>query len=845
MPTKKDLEASIAKLEKQLDTQSHIEKLLRLQRDLAVGLVTRGDLQEAFQLILDTALQIEGIDAGGIYLIDRATGCLKLIRHAGLAQDLYQELSHHHPHSPQTRLAAEGKPIYANHLKPHLTSTDPQPDQDISTYAMIPIRQEQEIMAVLFLASHTQNEIPRHSRNVIEGIAAQLGAVISRIETQEELGYREGELMCINRELQQEIVKHKQVREALEQNEAKYRALVEQSILGIVVLQGMRVVFANQAFARLSGYSIEELKNLTEEQIATVIHPEDRDLVWSRFRKRLEGKEVPDLYEFRAIRKDGSARLLEMHSSLIQFNQNPAVQAAIIDITERKQHEKALTESENRFRMLADTLPEVVFETDHNNRITYMNKKAFELTLYTQKDFDQGLMAEKLVIEKDREKVRQQIQNIFEGQSIGLSEYTALRKDGSTYPVLVHSSLILHNGRPAGLRGFVIDLSERKKTEQELLRSQKLESIGQLAGGIAHDFNNYLTLILGCCSLMEQEVTGSPFVDEMLKDIEKATKRARGLTKQLLTFSRGGAPVKKEVSINQILIDSFQLALSGSSVRCDFTPDESLWTTHLDEDLIKQAMSNIIINAKQSMPQGGIVGASAKNMILKSTPSIPLESGEYVMIRIEDQGSGIEPEILPMIFDPYFTTKTTSSGLGLAVSHSIIKHHAGHISVDSTPGKGTVFNIYLPAAARAADSDASKNQNVFPHTKGKILIMDDDPMIRNTVRRMLTQIGYRSDVAADGREAIKMYQQAHKSPDPFDLVMLDLTVPGGLGGKETIEKLIEFDPEIIAIVSSGYYNDPVMSDYSVHGFKGVLAKPYGVAELADLLVKLHKKNHSQ
>lgn len=378
-------------------------------------------------------------------------------------------------------------------------------------------------------------------------------------------------------------------------------------------------------------------------------------------------------------------------------------------------------------------------------------------------------------------------------------------------------------------------ISEKQEMEMEILGAQKFESIGIIAGGIAHDFNNILTAISGNITLAKMYIKPGDKAYEKLTQAEKASFRAKDLTRQLLTFSKtGGAPDKTTISITELARDSAGFALRGSNVRLKFSLPDDLSPVDADEGQINQVINNLIINAGQAMPDGGTIWLMAENVTVGRENSLPFEGGKYVRMAIKDQGIGIQKAAIPKIFDPYFTTKPKGSGLGLATAYSIVKNHDGYIDVESELNAGTTFFIYLPASQK--ESVKPKYEEKKPHGgKGKILIMDDEKEIRELSGEMLESIGYEVEFAIDGTEAIKTYKLAKKSKNPFDIVIMDLTVPGGMGGREAIQKLREIDPEVRAIVSSGYANDPVMIDFKKYGFSDVIAKPYKLAELSEVL----------
>ena len=414
------------------------------------------------------------------------------------------------------------------------------------------------------------------------------------------------------------------------------------------------------------------------------------------------------------------------------------------------------------------------------------------------------------------------------------AERTAPTDKGLLYVEITASPLIDQDGHVYGGIEAVRDITVRKKITEEVLRAQKLESIGLLAGGIAHDFNNLLTALLGNISLAKIYAGTDEKVVEKLAAAEKASLRAKDLTQQLLTFSKGGAPVKKVMYIKDILQDSCSFALRGANVNCGYEFQEDLWPVDVDSGQLSQVIHNLVINADQAMPEGGIVSISAENVVFDKKKSLQLAADNYIRVSVNDQGVGINQQDLPRIFDPFFTNKPGGSGLGLATAFSIIKNHQGHITVETTPGKGSTFLVYLPAADKKVVAPR-KDEAITYLGEGRILLMDDNEDVRETAAGLLTHAGYTVALANDGAEAVIMYQQALDEEKRFDGVILDLTVPGGMGGKDAAENILAVDPSAKIIVSSGYANDPIMADYPKYGFSGVVPKPYKIQDLSKVV----------
>jgi signal transduction histidine kinase/ActR/RegA family two-component response regulator len=402
--------------------------------------------------------------------------------------------------------------------------------------------------------------------------------------------------------------------------------------------------------------------------------------------------------------------------------------------------------------------------------------------------------------------------------------------DGCCAPI--HSS-------GAGVIGTVLvfrDVTGHERLEQELVRATRLESVGILAGGIAHDFNNILTVILGNVALAALDVEGSSDAAHSLREAEKATLRARDLTQQLLTFAKGGEPVRAAVHLDAVVREITTFTLHGSKVRPEFAMPDDLWPADADRGQIGRVVQNLVINAVQAMPEGGTITITLSNEALSASSRVALPAGDYVRIAIADTGVGIKPENLSRIFDPYFTTKQMGSGLGLAAVYSIVNKHRGTIDVQSQLGIGTTFRVWLPAShALVLQDDEADLAVQRVSMKGRVLFMDDEEPIRQLATFFLRRFGFEVVCVADGAEVVKKYRDAMKEGCPFVLVIVDLTVPGGMGGREAVAQLHEIDPRVKAIVSSGYSSDPVLANYREHGFCGVAAKPYEMSDLTRVL----------
>ena len=496
----------------------------------------------------------------------------------------------------------------------------------------------------------------------------------------------------------------------------------------------------------------------------------------------------------------------------------------------RRWAERDLRESEKKYRQLVENVNDVVFSLDATGCITYISPVAQKLFGYA--DFDMiGRHFSFFIPAQDRPALETNWSRLkFEsGWSL---EFRGLDSAGNLRYLSAVVQPMLEQGKVKSISGMLSDITIRRRLEEEQQRVARLESVGVLAGGIAHDFNNILTAILGNISLARMDAAPGSEIQESLEHAEKASLRAKDLTLQLLTFSKGGAPVKELASLTELLKDTANSALTGSKVKGHFSIPADLWQAEIDARQVSQVIYNLVTNARQAMPAGGTIEISAENIVISEKQSLgnllPLKEGDYIRVRVADHGCGIPAEHLEKIFDPFFTTKINASGLGVATSFSIARQHDGYLSVESEVGSGSTFSLYLPASASKQD----KKKAIKAPGKARILVMDDEQGVRQVAGRMLRHLGYQDvEFATDGSEAIKLYKAAMKSGQPFRVAIIDLTIPGGHGGEWTIRKLLEIDPGVKAIVCSGYVDDPVMARYRDYGFSGMVAKPYTLAEL--------------
>jgi PAS domain S-box-containing protein len=511
-----------------------------------------------------------------------------------------------------------------------------------------------------------------------------------------------------------------------------------------------------------------------------------------------------------------------------------------IDVTELMQAKAVMAQEKERLSITLESIGEGVVATDSKGYITLINRAAEELTGWSGDDavnmpvcnifnvYQQGeehscsTLFEDVL--RDPEKIEQ------------MSNITLKKKKGAECLISLSAAPIRsENDNASGIILVFRDITKEKRLDEEMAKSDRIDSIGVLAGGIAHDFNNLMSSVLGNVSLAKKFLTPQDKLYGLLDETEKSTRRAKGLTQQLLTFAKGGAPIINLVSLKDLIEESARFSSSGSHIKCGFSFADDLWSVNVDTGQIGQVIQNLVINASQAMPSGGTVRVSAENILLDQDDIIPLSHGKYVRVDIKDSGKGIEKDNLDKIFDPYFSTKKTGHGLGLAICFSIVKKHGGHIFADSVVGEGSTFTLYLPASEEDVSPSSAAEKNGVVNGYGRILVMDDEEMIRDISETMLRHMGYQVEVCVDGEEAIELYRKAMKEEQPYDAVIMDLTIPGGMGGKEAIEKIMAIDPTVKAIVSSGYANDPIMASFRRYGFIGVVPKPYSMDELSAVL----------
>ncbi len=508
------------------------------------------------------------------------------------------------------------------------------------------------------------------------------------------------------------------------------------------------------------------------------------------------------------------------------------------------EHKAAKLELARQRERLAITLASIgdgVIATDAAGSVVLMNPVAERLTGWKKetalgRNVDDVL---RLVDGKERKPINSLAREVMLSDRVVQmqGDTLLLTDDGREVPVADSAAPVRDDyGNVAGSVVVFRDNTTQMRFISELERASRLESIGLLAGGIAHDFNNVLTVIDGKIAVARLRANEQAEVDETLIEAQNAAERGKMLARELLTFARGGAPIRREADLGRVIIDSTRFALAGANVECRFDIPGDLWSAEIDEGQIGQAIQNLVINAKESMPEGGVVEVAARN-VMGCQPTVRSSTGRLVQIEIRDHGVGIEEAHMQHVFDPYFSTKGEGRGLGLAVVHSVIQKHGGAVLVDSKVGVGTKVTIELPSSGVVMERPAAVEMPL-QRGSGRVLWMDDEPGVLEVGSELLRILGYEVECARDGEEALRLCATAKEAGRPFRLAILDLTVPGGMGGKEAAVRLKGIDPEVSVVVCSGYSNSPIMANFRENGFEGVLQKPFTVNDLASLVKSL-------
>lgn len=797
----------VVQMHEDITERKRVEDLTRQLLELGQSLSTAGDLNKALSLCVQAAIEVSGMDSGGAYLVDKTTGALELSYHEGLSPEFIRAASYFAADMPNTRLVMQGKPVYSEYETLFISlfpaTKDPVLNKgDLNFIAIVPVQYEGKVIACLNIASHTLEKIPQSNQNALETLALQIGGIIARLQAEE----------------------------ALRESEERYRSLQTNIPVGIFrSTPEAKIVSANPAMVRMFGCASEE-DVLAIPAVDFYLYPEQR----KELLKMLKGQGIVTDFEVQLKRKNGQVFWGSFNIKGVTNKKGKIIfhDGILEDISERKKWEEAIVRAREEWERTFDSVSEMITIIDEKYKIIRANKATIDRLGITQEQIAAGLSCYRVFHNTNKPPdFCPHTRMLLDGQEHSVEMYE--EHLGCDLSVTVSPQYDL-DGKLIGAVHSARDITEQKKVDEELEKAEKLESLGLLAGGIAHDFNNILTSILVNINLSKVYVQDEDKAAARLIEAEKAISRAKDLTQQLLTFSRGGAPIRSRSSIHGLLKDTTEFALSGSNVKCDFAVDDNLWDVDIDEGQISQVIQNLVLNAVQAMPAGGTILIAADNLTVKPNDSLPLKEGKYIKIYVQDHGVGIPREYLKKIFDPFFSTKQKGSGLGLSTAYSIIKNHNGLIRVESELGRGSTFFVYLPAVGKRAGKKKADIE-ILPKGTGKILLMDDEDIILDATSDILEEFGYTVEPVKDGSQAIKRYAEAMLAGTPFDVIIMDLVVPGSKGGVETIREILKIDPEAKAVVSSGYSTDPVMANYREYGFSGAVSKPYKIRDMHAVL----------
>ncbi|MGD8388436.1 MAG: PAS domain S-box protein [Desulfobacteraceae bacterium] len=642
-----------------------------------------------------------------------------------------------------------------------------------------------------------------------------------------------------------DITPRKQAEEALKESEQKYKNLFENANEAIFVVQDRKLVFLNPKIIELTGYSAEEL---TSRPFLEFIYEDDKELVMNRHISRLKGENIPHTYSFRVLCKDGSIIWVELNAVLITWNGEIATLNFFSDTTERKRSEKALQESEERYRKILESIVDAYYELDLDGNLTFFNDSACALLGYTRDEL-LGMNYRQYTEERKVPELYEVFKEVYStGKSYKGFDSEVIRKDRTQRYVEASITLIQDSdGNPVGFRGIARDVTYRKQVEveqenlrQKLQQAQKMESIGTLAGGIAHNFNNVLMGIQGRASLMMMNKDSSHPDYEHLKGIQEYIKNATELTKDLLGFARGGKYEVQSTNLNKLIEHEIRMfSRTKKEIRVHEKYDKKLWTAEVDQGQIRQVLLNLYVNAWQAMPAGGDLYVQTENVFLSKEHlrTLKVQPGRYVKISVTDTGTGMDEATRQKIFDPFFSTKgmERGSGLGLASVYGIVQNHGGLIQVSTEKGKGTMFEIFLPASDKEIQEDSSDiHQQSLEYGRGTVLLVDDEAMVLEVGQMMLENLGYRVLIAQSGEEAIDLYD---KEREEIDLIILDMIMPG-MGGGEAFDRLKTFNPDVAVLLSSGYSINGQATEILDRGCNGFIQKPFTMEDLSRKINKI-------
>jgi PAS domain S-box-containing protein len=808
--------------------QKRVENLIRSQRDLSIELSTASGLSEGLNLCLETALRVSELDSGGVYLVNKNSGALELAFHKGLPADFIRQASHFEPDSGNVKLVMEGKSIYSQHQKLGVPIDKARQSEQLRAIAVIPIMHQDQVIGCMNVASHTLSEVPGFARDALETIAAQIGSAIVRL----------------------------QAKEALRKSKERYELATQAGKVGIWDWNiKTNDFYLDPGIKDFLGYTDEEMSN-DPETWKEYLHPDDREPVMETAQACIDGKMPEYRFEHRVIHKNGSTCWIQVHGTVIRDKKGKTLRmmGTYTDITERKNAEEALRESEKKYKTLYDTSRDAIMIIEPKrgylsgnpatvkmfgckNEAEFITKSPVDLSPEYQPDGTLSI-----------EKAKQVMALVMEKGS-HFYEWKHKRISGEEfYATVLLTKMELH-GEDV-LQATVRDITdqknaeeERKKLEEQLFQSQKMESIGRLAGGVAHDFNNILTSIMGYAELLKIKFGNiSNSEGHAAEIILKSAQRASELIRQLLGFARGGKYNPVPLIVNDVIEEAVHVSenIFEKNIKVTFEFEKKINTVEADKNQLDQVLTNMIINAKDAMPNGGELIFKTENVCLDEEYTgkfQELRPGNYVKVLVTDTGMGMPRSIKDRIFEPFFTTKGAGrgTGLGLATVYGIIKNHNGCITCSSEPGEGTTFTIYLPVSEKEIILETGETKVI----KGEetILLVDDEEQVRRVAKDQLEFLGYKVITASDGIEAVNKYK---KIKEKIDLILLDMVMPA-MSGKETFQALKNIDPDVKIILISGFSQNDRAMEVLNGGALGFIQKPFQLYNLSKIIADGLKK----
>ncbi len=784
------------------------EKLKLVQRDLATELNSISDSKEALNCVLEAAFRMEGVDSGGVYIVDGLTGELDLVASKGLSAEFVERVSHFDGDSTQSQIVRRGEPVCVKHPETILRLDEIRKKEGLRGMAVIPVKYKDRVVAVLNLASHVEDEIPTETRDAIEAISAQIGGVMARIMAEEELKKTSRKFYTL----------------------AEEQRLLLESVSDFIYRHDAKGVFyyLSPTVEKVTGYTVEEWRKHYTTYLTE--NPNNQHVVEATEKTLKTGEKHPP-YQVEIRHKDGSTITLEVNEQPI-FEEGVVVGIVCVarDITARVKAERALADSEEEHRMILDQMQEAVIFADADGIVRHMNTFASRL-LGTDR---QGAIGND-VVALHPPPIRKKIVDMIEDfkKNPDREAVVLQRSYGNQELIIRFSPARSSKGKYGGIIANLIDVTETKRLERQLLQAQKMESLGTLAGGFAHDFNNHLNVILGFASLiLLKRGKNDPEYESLLAIKEQSEKAAR-LARQLLTLSRGATYEKRRLDVNALVRELCDVLRSTfhKNIRIAERLSPDLWPLAADADQFHQALMNLCINARDAMPEGGVLTIESFNETLGPTEAsrfLNAEPGKYVCLTVSDSGEGIDEATRARIFDPFFTTKEVGkgTGLGLSVTRRIVLDHGGFIQVYSRKNQGTTFKVYLPSSSgeKGREAAASLSADKLPRGTGTVLVIDDEESNRKLAVAVLSSHGYRVLTAGDGVEGLKVFREKREK---IDLVIADMVMPR-MSGEEVCRTIRRENATLPIILCSGY-NQKGVPENLASSLVSFLSKPF-VAE---------------